>query len=730
MASDQAAIPQQAPAPKPPASREASARVGDPRLRQIRNFIQQTEAQPFDIVKAVKGGLRGRVPLALMIGVLLGSLLAVMIQMTAKPNYMSQGIMRLAGRDQSILYSSADDSRMKLFDSFTMGETNKLTSPQVLERALIIAKNKGVPDLPLESAPLEGMLEVKGNKGIITITAKHRNPQTVAGVLNALLDGYIDLHVTQARERQAFRERELVARSQELLAKLAKMDLEILTVGGEYDATSIIKAHAEKLGEVQALSNRIAELEGQIAGLDSRDPIAGAAKQDADLSKQIAADGPIATLVVERMKKVSEIKVLSQRYTPQTKRMRAAQAELDIIDLAIEERKAAIGVVIGQVMSGEDLKVDGKSPAETKEYLNRLKERRETAAAEAKALNTRSDSLAFLEQERVQTRSLLDESRKAVEQLRLESRMVSTGPAEIIERGVVPKKPHQDKTPQLTGVSFAGGLGMSFVLFIIYGIIRPRIRHEEDVKALGKSVALAGILSPDGKSGVHKLRNALQLALGDPATTSRSLAVMSLHPGSNASMVAKALGNSYADSGSRTMVIDADLQTPALTFSLGHAELTGLREFIAGSDTIGAVRSGSIDVLPTGHGNLDDDTFSLLHVRKLMTTASESHDLVIVDCGEVETRLAASLFASEADLVVGVVRQDCSEADVRLAVSRLIAITQRPVQVVYVQDPTYTRKPITPIFIRVALGKLLARLKSRLVARLVKRQQLRKEKKT
>jgi polysaccharide biosynthesis transport protein len=730
MASDQAALPQPAPTPKPTPPRDASSRVGDPRLRQIRNFIQQTEAQPFDITKAVKSGLRGRMLLAVLIGLLLGGLLAVTIQITAQPTYMSQAVLRLAGREQSILYNNIDDSRMKLFDSFTMGETNKLTSPQVLERALIIAKKNGVPNLPSQSAALESMLEVKGNKGILTMTAKNRHPETVAGVLNAVLDGYNEVHVTQSRERQAFRERELVARIEELLAKLAKMDSEILSVGGEYDAGSIIKAHAEKLGEVQELSSRIAELEGQIEGIDSRDPLAGTAKQDANLAKQIADDAPIAALVVDRRKKIAEIKVLSQRYTPQTKHMKAAQAELDIIDLAIEERKVEIGAMSSNNTSGDDLKVDGKSPQETKDYLNRLKERQASAAEEAKALNTRSDNLAFLEQERVQTRGLLEESRKGLEQVRLESRNISSGPAEIIERGVVPNGPFQDKTKQLMGVSFFAGFGLSFVLFIVYGIIRPRIRHEEDVKALGKSVVIAGILSPDGKSGVHKLRNALELALGDPTATSRSLAVMSLHPGSNASVVANALGNSYADSGSSTMVIDADLKTPSLTFSLGHAELTGLREFIAGSNSIGAVRSGSIDVLPTGKGNLDDDNFSLLHVRKLMSTASESHKLVIVDCGEVETRLAASLFAAEADLVVGVVRQDCSETDVRLAVSRLIAITQRPVQVVYVKDPTYTRKPITPEFIRVAGGKLLARLKTHMAPFIGKLQTFRKEKKS
>jgi hypothetical protein len=95
-----------------------------------------------------------------------------------------------------------------------------------------------------------------------------------------------------------------------------------------------------------------------------------------------------------------------------------------------------------------------------------------------------------------------------------------------------------------------------------------------------------------------------------------------------------------------------------------------------------------------------------------------------------KNRLAASLFAAEADLVVGVVRQDCSETDVRLAVSRLIAITQRPVQVVYVKDPTYTRKPITPEFIHVAGGKLLARLKTHMAPFIDKLQTFRKEKKS
>jgi Mrp family chromosome partitioning ATPase/outer membrane murein-binding lipoprotein Lpp len=729
MPTDSASLPQQAPAPKPAPAREASARVGDPRLRQIRNFIQQTEAQPFDIVKAVKSGLRGRVLLAVMIGAFLGSCLAVTIKVVVKPTYMSQGVLRLSARDQSILYNSMDDSRLRLFDAFTMGETNFITSRQVLDRALTIAKQKGIPDLPRDGASLESMLEVKGVKGLLTINATSRNPVTAAGVLNAVLDGYNQAHVDQYDERQDFRERELVARDKELLAKLASMDAEILDIGGEYGAGSIAKAHNEKLAQVQELSTRIAELEAQIAGIDSRDPRAGAARQDAELATQIATDSAIATLTLERMKKVSELKVLAERYTPENKRMQAAQSELEIIDQALAERTATIERLAQSKDGDEDIKVDGKSPEEIKGYLSRLKERRDAYAAEAKVLNSRSVNLTFLEEERAQTRELLDESRKALEQVRLERRNMSLGPAQIVERGAIPNNPHQDKSKQLMGVAFFGGFGVSFVLFIVYGIVRPRIRHEDDVKALGKGVALAGILSPDGKTGVHKLRNTLQLALGDATGTGRSLAVMSLHSGANAGMVAKALGHSYADSGSHTMVIDADLKTPQLTFSFGHAELTGLRDFIAGGEAMGAVRSGSIDVLPTGRGNIDDDSLSLSHVRKLIDTASTSHELVIVDCGEVEARLAASLFAAESDLVVGVVRQDSSESDVRLAVSRLNAITQRPVQVVYVTDPDYKRKPITPEFIRAPIGKLLASLKPQAAVLIARLQKFRKEKK-
>lgn len=729
MATDAAALTPPPAAPKAP-QRDAGPRVGDPRLRQIRNFISQTEAQPFDIVKAIKSGLRGRMLLAVMVGAFLGACLAVTIKSTVKPLYMSQGVLRLSARDQSILYNSLDDSRLRLFDAFTMGETNFITSRQVLDRALTIAKQKGIPNLPADGAGIEGMLEVKGIKGLLTVNATSRNPETAAGVLNAVLDGYNQAHVDQYDERQDFRERELVARDKELLTKLAKMDAEILEIGGEYGAGSIAKAHNEKLGQVQEISTRIAELEAQIAGVDSRDPKAGAAKLDGEIAKQIASDSAIGFLVFERMKKVAEMKVLSQRYAPQTKRMMAVQTEIDTIDIALAERQAKIESLADVNSGDEELKVDGKSPEEMKDYLERLKERRAVYATEAKDLNNRSVNLTFLEEERKQTRELLDESRKVLEQVRLERRNMSLGPAEIVERGAIPTNPYQDKSKQLMGVGFFGGFGLSFVLFIIYGIMRPRIRHEDDVKAIGKGVALAGVLSPDGATGVHKLRNTLQLALGEPTGTGRSLAVMSLHPGAGAGMVAKALGLSFADSGAQTMVIDADLKTPSLTFSFGHAELTGLREFIAGNETgIGTVRSGTIDVLPTGRGAIDDDSLSLAHVRKLIVTASESHELVIVDCGEVEARLAASLFAAEADLVVGVVRQDATDGEVRLAVSRLNAITQRPVQVVYVTDPNYKRKPATPLFVRAATGKLLAALKPHAATLVGKLKTLRKEKK-
>ena len=184
-----------------------------------------------------------------------------------------------------------------------------------------------------------------------------------------------------------------------------------------------------------------------------------------------------------------------------------------MLDKAIEERRAQIAT-LGQTgaLTQRD-QTEKQSVDELQALLDKLQERKKIArGGSTRPQRSASSGSAYLKEERSQARAHLDQTRGALEEVRVESRNSSPGVTEVVARGSVPDRPFEDKRKAMALVGLMGGLGFGFALVALWGLLRPTVRSEKDIAALGASVVSAGTFA-SADDPVHALRNMLHLAL-------------------------------------------------------------------------------------------------------------------------------------------------------------------------------------------------------------------------
>lgn len=669
-----------------PEPREA----GNARIRQVRTFIEQVETVQPDMMQLLLGALRGRLVHGALLGSALGLVAALGIFLAIDPLYQSQGMMRIVAREQKILFEDSDDSRLRLFDSFVAAEVNYLSSRPVLERTLAKLGAQDVEHVPPDVSELAKMIEVKGLKGLVTIVGKSGDGATAAAVVNGLLDSYTELRFERNAGQQNFRAQELSSREKNLLAQLEGIDKTVLEVGQEYGKDAISEAHTNKIKQIEEISTRIDELTTTINQLETVGYTMDADTGDVEIKRSMLLDNSMASMTYDRAKKAAEAVSLAQRYRADHPKVISAKAEIEVLDKAIDERRAQIAV-LGRTgaLTQRDQK-EKQSVEELQALLSKLQERRKALESEAFDLNARMVRLAFLKEERSQVRSHLDQTRGALEEVRVESRNATPGVTEIVARGNVQDRPFEDKRKPMALVGMMGGLGFGFALIALWGLLRPTVRSEKDIAHLGTQVVPAGaFISADDP--VHALRNMLHLALSrHDSARGRILGVIGAGKEQGVTTLARALAASFHQSGSRTALVDGHLAKPDISESIVDTHDKGLTDWILGrrTDPLPVMCEAGITLLPAGFNQeIRDHSVSPRDVRHAMEKLAEEHDIVIADCGVAKQVLSSTLFAAHCDVVLLVLRRGIALGEARSAAAAVLATSRKQVLVVLTGAP-------------------------------------------
>lgn len=645
-----------------------------PLLAEIRDFID-SDAEPLQPVNPIQLALRavrGREWQLALASAVAGLLLALLVFISVNPAYQSSAVIRVLPREATILYVNSDDSRLRLYDAFVIAEMNLLRSRPTLDDALLAIRAAAEPDViaPADVGQLGAMLDVRNNKGLVSVFARSGNPDLAFAAINAVIDAYEAGHRRRHERQFEVRETELANRQRVMKAQLASLDREYLEIGGEHDMGTLAKAHLAKTTQLQVIEERIDELATTIAQMEVSGG-SGTDVGDVEIQRATLLDNALAGMTNERARRLAQLETLRSRYQPRHPLLRDAEVEVRALERAITERLEQIamlgrsGALTGG--GGQD------SLADLRNLSIRLALRRDEVRAVAAELNGKLIRIGSVNKERLRLRDLLDETERALDKIIVESNNDLAGTVDILSRGAFPERPIEDKRRPLAAGAMLVGAGGTAVMLVLWTLFAGRLRFSDDLDGIVDTKRLATVLAhaPEPNASLaaaaFALRNSIDL-LG--STGSRVIAIAGSEVGVGTTAIAAALARALAEAGRPVLRIDVAGQRVA------GADL-GLLDVAARQiDLVDAIAPGS-DGLPElvlgGLGSgMESRNLTLAGLRSVLEAAASHYDSIIMDAGVLRTGAASALVAAVASSVVLVTAAGASRAGVGVAAAELL----------------------------------------------------------
>lgn len=614
--------------------------------------------------------MRGRWLLSASIAAILGTTLGAGGFVMGNRIYESQAILRLYPKEANILYRNNDDSVLKTFDSFAKAETSTVASLPVMARAL-----SRIPDqfahLIADVTPgdLASSIEIKRSDSLIVLTTKSRDPGFAAAKLEAVVTAYQELQADGETKRSAVRLKELQEREAALLVRRDEIRLKTLEVGGEFGIEALAKAHVEKVAQIESLAGRKSEVEATLAALKAKSGASSADMSDDHIMRATLLDRALADLNFDRAKREAELATLIIRYTDTSQVVRDKREEIIVIDRAMSERREQIKV-LGQTGALTDTSsaTPEASIAEIQALFEKVSGQLELARREARDLNAKRATLVALEQDAKENRDLLEETRSALEVIRLEDGRALPGYSVVMSPASLPTKPVADTRKTNAAAGFGIGAFIALAGVFLLGLTSRRLRHSDALARWAARVPVM-LVSKDAlpqPAEMDRLRNAIKLLhLRAPRRTSGAQ-VIALAPidGGSAQDLSQALGASFARAGLTTLVIDAAFRpVPSGTSAAGW------REALAGQTVQPEPLGERLNGLPIGvEQSVTCGSVGTVALRAALAQLSADHDVIVIACGSLDQTVSSELILAESDFALACV----SPTDRRTPVSALI----------------------------------------------------------
>jgi polysaccharide biosynthesis transport protein len=194
------------------------------------------------------------------------------------------------------------------------------------------------------------------------------------------------------------------------------------------------------------------------------------------------------------------------------------------------------------------------------------------------------------------------------------------------------------------------GLLLGVGVAVLRHVLDTKVRNENNVRALTDSPIL-GVVAYDQdvsshpmilrdqplaapSEAVRRLRTNLQFI--DLANRPRSIVISSSIPAEGKSTIALNLALSLADSGSRVILVDADLRRPSIAQYVGIEGGVGLTTVLIGraevEDVVQPLGKSSLDLLPAGQIPPNpSELLGSVAMADLLEQLSGSYDMVLLD---------------------------------------------------------------------------------------------------
>ncbi|MEM6505940.1 MAG: hypothetical protein AAF711_10890 [Planctomycetota bacterium] len=676
--------------------------------------------------------LRGRWHWAILLGVILASGGVYLGYNFERPEYTAWSTIKIK-TNYGIAVDVTDLSQEQPYTLLVQAEMDRLYALDTAELAMQqpewqeAARGAGLDFASMTPQDFSDSIDMDtkfGGDQTIQVQYDSEDPAIAQAGINALMEAYGSIR--KQGQKDAIDENLQLLQDRksdlELRQKQIRDQMRLIIPDSEY--LTIKTRLTAKLGELANMEFKLGELELIIG--DFLNP--NAKRSEVTIKEMMAQDPDMIALLEQK-------KQLEDEYIYQTEILKRGETMASVVQV-----KRMIARVDRQILDLEASWLSrqneggGTAPvpqqvAEMMATYNALVEKVKELKAETNDLATR---IAAVQEDEFELQQVIESIRDVDEEIfdyeKTEDLFAGNEQITLVEIGdkaPMPGKP-SNATTRIQHAAFGGigGMGAGFGLVMLIGLMDRRMRHVADTAADLPDTNVLGLLptlpadmkDPEQADAaahcVHHIRTLLQIG-----GSNRVFSITSPAAGSGKSSLATALGMSFAATGSRTLVIDADLVGAGISRRMGsvvhesldtvirqkglinEADLSrlltlsasrgetieqllieeqlmsqeeletakrlqldtslGLLDACAPGRLRSCVAATGIDqlfVLPVGRARpADASRLSPAAMRELVKQAREAFDIVLIDTGPVLGSLEASIAAAESDATVLIV---------------------------------------------------------------------------
>lgn len=643
---------------------------------------------PLNLLAVVHRRLRGRYHWAALAAVILAVPGAILGYKAKNPQYTSTGIIQVAPTLPVTLYKIPENELPPMYDTLVEAQAKLVQSRNVFDKACENPKLRDVgwAASPLGVRDLKQAIRVRWDRGsqLIQVDAVHENAMMAQRAVNAVLDAYYLLYGEQTGVAAQQNQESLRQRERQLNGELDALRKQIASLSENYGPAGLRTLHQQKLDDLGTFEKQLSLLNDAIAHSESRDGGGGTGRIGA-VEMLAQSDRQLAGLIDHQASIVAEIERLKAYYGPNHRTMMDLKNQLAAVQTQIDARMRELsdaggsGATDARLMSS----LAQASIPQMKELRDRLATRIDGLRDEAAKEQAKLLFIDSLTEQATEKKQLLTDTTRRLDEIGVELNNRATKRVDILQRGDLPVAP-DDKRMVLAGAGamFGGAMGVALVFFL--SLFDRGYRYINDLETDTLSAPLLGTL-PDltertpehdemAALSVHHLRNMLQMQVVEGAGGARVITITSASAGDGKTSLTLALGMSFAVSGQRTLLLDADLVGRGLTRELRLDRAPGLCQAIGAQRLNGEAQTSSVEnlwTLPAGLPDVEAKHLSHAGMARILETLRKEYDIVLIDTGPILGSLEANLVAALSDGVVLAVSRGQSHKFVAACLDRL-----------------------------------------------------------
>ena len=680
--------------------------------------------------------LIGRYHWAILLGLVLATIGSVLTYKSIKLVYTSTGLVRILPYLPRILYTTSQNEAMPMFSAYINSQTALIMSSRTIDLAMQNPKwqalHRGIDAAAKAKFASELTVTHKPGSELIYVAYTSKDPVVAQIGANAVIGAYRQLYshgdsATQSLQISALRDRQTVLQNE-----LQSDQDQIATLSSQYGADGLGTVYNYKLGLMDELDTQWQEARIALAKAGSG---SGTGKGKGGATK--VAKAPLAPVYDPQMAQF-ELQALALKKSikelelsglgPNNHRIMNLQSSLDALRDEMRSYQASLsgkGPSLAPTTPGGPM-----SLALLKAREHQLRLLYESVKAQTIDLGGVYAKVQNLQTQSQDLRQQLNTIKSRMDAINMES--ATGGRIRVESTGNFPAAPTTKSRHLRLAAAAAAGLGgiiVGFGVILLWGFLHGNLRSVGDMqittlnsyRVLGAVPQLPpnGVATPlelaIGAHSIHRIRGLLQVRPN--MAGSQALALTSPTAGTGKTSMVLALGMSYAASGMKTLLIDADVVGGQLTDRMGilrsqrlgdvmvkHKMITrdqlkealaaaaeskrpvgsellnlgyidheilekalhmqrlskrGLMDAVAGKpldECVVHTKIQNLDVLPLGRTKAHHGArMSPASIRAMLAHAKEQYDMVLVDTGPVLGSLESALLASQADGVLMVV---------------------------------------------------------------------------